>query len=274
MNKGMSHPVISVITTTLNAGDKLLATRESVAKQKGNSWEHIVKDGGSTDNSIDKINHLIPGAHIINSQDSGIYDGMNQGALAATGKYLHFLNSGDIYTCDDALQKVSEIAESNDWPDLVVIWYHNSADGIINSYPKKLGAWYLYRHSLCHQAVFISRKLFLERGGHDTGFQLLADHDLLFDLILNKHCRYVVTYDVLVNYDGEGVTSETSRLKQKDREARLVRKRNFGAIERNVFRIIHEMTLWRLRRFLLRQRSLQSLTRLYYRLFARINRSQ
>ena len=84
----------SIITVCLNAGQSLLDTVERTLGQTYEHFEIIVKDGGSTDGSIEKL-PSDPRIRVVTRQDTGIYDAMNQGIEEAKGDYLIFMNCGD-----------------------------------------------------------------------------------------------------------------------------------------------------------------------------------
>ena len=48
----MNPPLISVITTTFNSGEKIAATVASVLSQREGLYEFLVVDGGSTDDTL------------------------------------------------------------------------------------------------------------------------------------------------------------------------------------------------------------------------------
>ena len=48
----------SIITVSLNSGDKLRETVDNVLKQTCRDFEIIIKDGGSRDNSLSKVKDL------------------------------------------------------------------------------------------------------------------------------------------------------------------------------------------------------------------------
>ena len=49
----------SIIVVCLNAGKRLEETIESILKQNYNSYEIIIKDGGSTDGSIEALREYL-----------------------------------------------------------------------------------------------------------------------------------------------------------------------------------------------------------------------
>lgn len=91
-------PQVSVITVCLNSGEDLIRCVQSVVSQCGVDVEIIVKDGMSTDNSIQTLELLAyPNVKIFQQADNGIYDAMNQGIEHATGEVITFLNADDYY---------------------------------------------------------------------------------------------------------------------------------------------------------------------------------
>ena len=77
-----------IIVVSFNAGENLIKTINSIKEQTFDSWEVIVKDGLSTDGSIDKLrDELMIDANtgmskdgkfrFVSEKDTGIYDAMN-----------------------------------------------------------------------------------------------------------------------------------------------------------------------------------------------------
>ncbi|MCR4636037.1 MAG: glycosyltransferase [Butyrivibrio sp.] len=77
-----------IIVVSFNAGENLIKTINSIKEQTFDSWEVIVKDGLSTDGSIDKLrDELMIDAdtgiskdgkfRFVSEKDTGIYDAMN-----------------------------------------------------------------------------------------------------------------------------------------------------------------------------------------------------
>lgn len=77
-----------IIVVSFNAGENLIKTINSIKEQTFDSWEVIIKDGGSTDGSTDKLkDELLLDAdtgmskdgkfRFASEKDMGIYDAMN-----------------------------------------------------------------------------------------------------------------------------------------------------------------------------------------------------
>ena len=100
-------PKFSVITVTYNAEKVLEDTLQSVISQTYRHVEYIIVDGASKDGTIKIIDKYRERIHtVVSEPDKGLYDAMNKGIALATGDYLCFLNAGDSFHEDDALQEM------------------------------------------------------------------------------------------------------------------------------------------------------------------------
>jgi GT2 family glycosyltransferase len=87
-------PRISLVTPSLNQGEYIAETIESVIAQGYPNVEHIVIDGGSTDCTLpilQRYGHL----KVISEPDRGHADAVNKGFRLATGDIWGFWNSDD-----------------------------------------------------------------------------------------------------------------------------------------------------------------------------------
>jgi glycosyltransferase involved in cell wall biosynthesis len=114
-----SLPKVTVITPSFNQAQFLERTIISIHNQGYRNLEHIVIDGGSTDESVEILekyeNRL---AYWHSRPDKGQSDAINQGASKATGQYMMWINSDDLLM-PGALDSFVEVFRSNPDADLV-----------------------------------------------------------------------------------------------------------------------------------------------------------
>lgn len=97
---------ISVITPVYNCNKFIRQTIESVLSQTGDfELEYIIKDGGSTDGTLDILNEYKDKCIIISEKDSSVAEAINTGAKLATGDVCGILMGDDMYE-SGALQLV------------------------------------------------------------------------------------------------------------------------------------------------------------------------
>jgi glycosyltransferase involved in cell wall biosynthesis len=95
----MSNPLpkISIITPSLNQGEFIEQTIQSVLNQEYPDLEYIIIDGGSTDSTLDILRGFDNRIIWISEPDRGQSHAINKGLRMASGQVLAFLNSDDIY---------------------------------------------------------------------------------------------------------------------------------------------------------------------------------
>ena len=105
---------VSIITVCLNNAETVEDTIVSVKQQDHDDIEHIIIDGGSTDQTLEIVNkHHASISRVISEKDNGIYDAMNKGLKFATGDIIGFLNSDDVYANDNVIGKIVDAIKNN-----------------------------------------------------------------------------------------------------------------------------------------------------------------
>ena len=123
-------PFFSVIIPTYNRAELLPRAIESVQEQTFSSWELIIVDDGSTDNTAEVVRKYSGNLRYLQQERGEKSRARNKGLDHARGKYICFLDSDDYYL-DNHLQVFNEIIREH--PDLDGIFYSNTLvdnDGI------------------------------------------------------------------------------------------------------------------------------------------------
>ncbi len=85
---------ISVLTPCFNSGDFIERAIKSVLVQNYDNFEHIITDGGSTDNTVEILKKY-PHLNWVSEPDKGQSDAMNKGFDQSTGDLIVYLNADD-----------------------------------------------------------------------------------------------------------------------------------------------------------------------------------
>lgn len=228
----MKSPLFSIVTVTLNRADDAEATARNVLAQDFQDYEYIVKDGGSTDLTLQRLDDLGIAAH--SSPDSGIYDAMNQALELCTGRYICFLNAGDLFADNSVLSTVAAHAAQQGYPQFLygdVLSYENVKGDSprLIVYRDRLSRFYLFRRVICHQAWFVDRSLYQKLNGFDEKFSISSAYDAQLRLLLDPTTNYYHVPHPVTIYQGGGASSgNTPQIRE---QRRLILRRNFGMAE-------------------------------------------
>ena len=169
------------MTPSLNQGQFIRATIDSVLGQGYSDLELWVIDGGSTDGTLEILASYGGRVRWVSEPDSGQAEAINKGLRRATGEVVGWLNSDDTYL-PGALQAVGEFFARNAGTAAVYgdAHYVDRGGRIVGPYPTRDFDWERLAHEcyLCQPAVFFRRGLVDRLGGLDTDLAVALDYDL------------------------------------------------------------------------------------------------
>lgn len=155
---------ISIAVASYNYGRFLDDCLSSIAKQSHSDFEVLIADGGSTDSSLEIIDHYCKTDSrfkLVSTSDNGQADAIKKALQNATGDIIGFLNADDLYMCLDVFSAVEEVFTQ--YPKIGVVsfaaWYVDEGGRSIKKvshrhHPLDSLAWIKYRPQIVQPATF------------------------------------------------------------------------------------------------------------------------
>ena len=190
-------PLVSIVTPTYNMGSFLEETIRSVLSQDYPRIEHIVMDGGSTDNTLEILTRYEGKLSWVSEPDEGQADAVNKGFLCARGEIFAFLNADDTYLPGAIVTAVRQFQAD---PGLAVVygeaWYTREDGTFLRRYPtdpfdaRRLNSLCF----ICQPASFIRSDVFREVGMLNPKLHLTLDYDLWLRIAKRHRMKKVDEY--------------------------------------------------------------------------------
>lgn len=112
------NPLVTIIIATYNRAKLLKRAIESVIAQTYTNWELIIVDDGSTDKTfqlVDKFFPKISNLKYIKQHNSKLWSARNIGIKLASGDYITFLDSDDMYKKNHLKLRVNFMSANPDY---------------------------------------------------------------------------------------------------------------------------------------------------------------
>lgn len=210
----------TIITVCLNTEKEIKGTIQSVLEQDYDDFEYLIKDGGSTDRTLEVAESFVSDFEkrgipyrIISSPDSGIYDAMNQATQEARGEWLLFMNAGDRF----AGKTVLSLVESSGKLDSAEIVY---GDRILKyedlyCYDK---ARALEEIQFClpfgHQSAF-TRRAVLEQVPFSLQYRICSDYLFYMQMYTTEGKKFAYLPVAVSIFDMNGISANAKFVHQE-----------------------------------------------------------
>jgi glycosyltransferase involved in cell wall biosynthesis len=174
-------PLVTIVTPSYNQGRFIEETILSVLNQDYPSIEHIIMDGGSTDQTLDILRKYENRITWYSEKDEGQSDAINKGLRMAKGEILAYLNSDDTYLPGAITRAVEYLTAENRHSPLVYgEGYFINADGaIIAPYPTESFDFQRLAETcfICQPTTFWKRDVIETIGLFDENLHYAMDYD-------------------------------------------------------------------------------------------------
>lgn len=251
----MNAPLISVITIALNEGESIRRTLESIACQTFTDYEHLIIDGGSTDNTLAIIQEFhLPKTKVTSEKDTGITNAMNKGIRQSSGEIIVHLNAGDEFYAPDGLSKIAESYQRLNWDWAIGSWQYIEESGKLASTTMVNGFDYETLRRICfvgHQSTFITKRVFERFGLFDESFMLFA-MDYEFWLRIGRHVEPCILPFIIAKSWQGGVSSKyVLRVYAESRRARAKNdpRNRLSTFPFETTQLVYACVAWLLRRY-------------------------
>lgn len=175
------QPLVSIITPSYQQARYIKDTIESVQSQSYPNLEHIIVDGGSTDDTVEILRSYGNRIQWISEPDNGQADAINRGLSMAKGEIIGWLNSDDTYLDGAVSKSVAALGkDSGCWLVYGEAFYTDEDGNATGRYQTDtFSTENLLRHCMiCQPTVFFNRRLVEQMGELDDRYQMALDYEL------------------------------------------------------------------------------------------------
>ncbi|MCP4762152.1 MAG: glycosyltransferase [archaeon] len=232
-------PKISILTPSYNQGEYIEVNIKSVLNQSYPNFEHIIIDGGSTDNTVEILKKY-PHLKWVSESDEGQSDALNKGLAMSTGEIIGWINSDDYYEVD-IFQDVCKAFQDNSvqWVVGLLKKVYNDIDLILPRECTEITYKKLIEDpDIVNQQCTFYRKSAIENvGGWKKELYMVMDYDLWIRLSKQSPPQMVQKYWANFKfYDGQK-TSYKNMLTQAREIQQIFKNEGVSLLKRKWFLI-------------------------------------
>jgi glycosyltransferase involved in cell wall biosynthesis len=205
---------ISIITVTLNSELTIKDTLNSILSQRYKNIEHIIVDGGSSDQTIEILKkYPNKNKKIYSYNKSGIYQAINYGIKKSNGDYITILNSDDFYQSDDTISNVVKVIKKNINIKIffgnIIYFKQKELYNIKRYYSATNFNKSLMRYGIMppHPASFIGKEIYQTNSPYREDFMIASDFEFFLRTIYIKKIKYKKINQTIVRMRMGGIST-------------------------------------------------------------------
>ncbi|SRR5258706_2974575 len=207
----MNTPVVSIIMSTYNNSKYVREAIDSVLRQSFISWEFIILNDASTDNTDEIIRSYAKNdlrfKYSRNTKNEGQTSNLNKGIEFAKGEFIAIIDGDDVWTDENKLKKqINFLTDNNEYGLVGSLWVATNESGEMMSritYPTtdaRIRDYLLIEDCFLHSSVVIRKTVLNKIGHYDIKYRWAQDYDLWLRIgIVSKFHNipeYMVSYRV------------------------------------------------------------------------------
>ena len=206
---------ISIITVSLNSAQTIRDTLNSVISQTYKNIEHIIVDGGSTDETLSILkDYPNKRKKIFVKKNFGIYKSINFAIKKSTGKFICILNSDDIFQSNEIIKDLVKMILKNKKINIFLgnVAYFDNSDyfNITRFYSASNFKNWKMKFGLMppHPASLISKKIYLKYGLYNENFKIAADFELFLRYFFIQKLKFKIIDLTIVRMRSGGISGK------------------------------------------------------------------
>jgi glycosyltransferase involved in cell wall biosynthesis len=212
---------VSIVMPAYNAEETIVESIQSVLSQTYSNFEIIIVDDGSSDGTTTLVNSIFSDSRIILKEiaNSGVANARNTGMRQATGEYIAFLDSDDVW---DSGFLAACIQAFNEKDNIRVVYTHykifksnvnQNINGLQNRYkfiPHSLYRIMIYDY-IPTSASMIKRSVVLDGDFFDMRFFGTEDWEFWIRIISKYDIHYISEPLVYYREHSKGISKNKLR---------------------------------------------------------------
>lgn len=246
----VTQPQLSIITPSLGHGRFLRETIESIANQSFRNFEHIVIDGGSTDETLDILKQY-PHIRWISEVDNSILEAYQKALSMARGEYIIQCCVSDGFLDKHWFQKCVEVLDND--IETTLVWglpqYMSEGGDLLNvtyleffndppPQKKEFMSLWLANGLVFPEANYCVRseviKRYFPNEQSEKHFQIHSHLGFMYQFMVHGYCPYFL--QMVVNFSRTHHDQRSQRLLSVETPAGFMYQKSIKDYRKRLFR--------------------------------------